>query len=94
MLQKLRTRFSAILRYLAWAVAEVLVALLITFSSGRWIIRYAYIERGYHAIGGEYFLIILIAFVSHKGIHIIFCFWRRSNARSGKKRGSSRTSWV
>lgn len=40
-------------------VAVYVVA--VTYMAGKWAIRYAYLERGYDAIGGEYFFIPMMA---------------------------------
>ena len=44
--------------------------LAVTGMAGRWAIRYAYLERGYDAIGGEYLFIPMVAWASHKLIRI------------------------
>lgn len=94
MLQKLQTNFYIVFRYLKWYTAELVLSFLITFVVGILAIWSAYLERGYCAIGGEYFLIAFTWYVSYKVIHIIFCFWRRKNANRGKKGGSTRTSRI
>lgn len=40
--------------------------------AGKWAIRYAYLEREYHAIGGEYLFIPMVAWAAYKIINIFF----------------------
>ena len=42
----------------------------VTYMAGKWAIRYAYLERGYDAIGGEYFFIPMMAWAAYKLINI------------------------
>ena len=44
----------------------------ITFMVGEWAIEFAYLERGYRAVGGEYLLIPMVAWVAYKVINIFF----------------------
>lgn len=44
----------------------------ITYMVGEWAIEFAYMERGYRAIGGEYCLIPMVAWMAYKIINIFF----------------------
>lgn len=44
----------------------------IAYMIGTWAIKFAYLERGYRAIGGEYLLIPMVAWVAYKVINIFF----------------------
>ena len=52
------------------AVAAYVVA--VTYMAGQWAFRSAYMARGYKAVGGEYLVIPLAAWVSYKVISIFF----------------------
>lgn len=94
MTEKLLTKIDVISRCLLWRAAEVSLSLIVTFAVGCKAVRYAYQQRGYRAVGGECFLIILTAYVSYKVFHIIFCLWRSGNAKKRKKRRSAGASWL
>lgn len=55
--------------WLKAAIAAVYV-LSVTYMAGRWAIRYAYLERGYDAVGGEYIFIPMVAWAAYKAITI------------------------
>lgn len=44
--------------------------LTVTYMAGKWAIRYAYLDRGYDAIGGEYLFIPMVAWAAYKLINI------------------------
>ena len=44
--------------------------LAVTYMAGKRAIRYAYLERGYDAIGGEYLFIPMVAWAAYKLINI------------------------
>ncbi len=46
--------------------------LSVTFMVGEWAIDFAYLERGYRAVGGEYCLIPMVAWAAYKVINIFF----------------------
>lgn len=46
---------------LAWGVAKFLVSFSLALGVGIWLMQLAYRQRGYDAVGGEYFLIIAAA---------------------------------
>jgi len=54
---------------LAVFVFEISIALAITAVFGAVIIPIAYVERGYYAVGGEWLLLSLIAYLSYALVH-------------------------
>ncbi len=48
------------------AMFSVGYALAMTYMIGKWAIHFAYLERGYKAVGGEYFLVPMIFIASYK----------------------------
>lgn len=71
------------------AVVENLYAIEVAFSIGKWAVHMAYLERGYEAVGGEYFLIIMAYWVAWKIIHYLFDALEELNCeRNREKRGS------
>lgn len=53
-------------------LVEAGYALAVTFAIGKWAIYYAYLERGYEAIGGEWLLILVAYLVAYMAIHYLF----------------------
>ena len=49
-----------------------LYVLAVTYMAGKWAIHYAYLERGYDAIGGEYLFIPMVAWAAYKLINKIY----------------------
>lgn len=47
-------------------VARILTAAALTFPIAIWSVRYAYLERGYRAYGGEWLLIIMVYLLCYK----------------------------
>lgn len=45
---------------------ELFYSFAVSYFVGKWAIEYAYNERGYFAIGGEYILIVMV---------FAICFW-------------------
>ncbi len=94
MLKELQIRINCISKYQGWYMAKVLLPMVSASVVGCLSIRQAYLTRGYFAVGGEYFLIPVTAYVSYKAVHIIFCLWRSREARrriyggSKKRRGA------
>ncbi len=70
-----------------YQLTAVMGALAVTVIVGKWAIYYAYLERGYKAVGGEYLLILVTYLMVHKGIHY-FLNWRKKYAGRCKKRRS------
>ena len=38
--------------------------------AGEWAVKYAFMERGYIAVGGEYFFIVVVSLSAYKVINI------------------------
>lgn len=53
-------------------IAEVICVFAVTYAVGTWARRYAYMERGYNAIGGEYLFIPLVAWGVYKVANMFF----------------------
>lgn len=51
---------------------EIVYTLAVTFMTGKWAVGYAYKERGYDAVGGEYGLIFLICLLAWNVINYMF----------------------
>ncbi len=51
-------------------VIVLIYTLSVTFMMGKWAIKYALVKRNYEAIGGEYFLIPVVAWAAYKVINI------------------------
>lgn len=75
-------------------LVAVAYTLAVTFAIGKWAIWYAYLERGYDAVGGEYLLIIMAYWGAWKAINYFFdTLEDLEHERSRKKRGSRRSPW-
>ena len=59
-------------RRIARAVATAAYVLFVTYFMGKCAIYSAYLERGYMAYGGEYLLILVMAWVAYKVISNFF----------------------
>lgn len=46
--------------------------LMVTSAIGKFLIRLAYMERGYDAVGGEYLVIIIVCMAAWKTINYFF----------------------
>lgn len=55
-----------------WIKAAIVIVyvLSVTYMVGKWAIHYAYLERGYDAVGGEYILIPTVAMAAYEAISI------------------------
>lgn len=51
------------------AVVAVYVT-AVTYMAGKWAIHYAYLERGYDAVGGENLFIPMVAWTAYKLINV------------------------
>ena len=51
---------------------SLLYSLAVMFMVGQWAVRYAFMERGYVAAGGEYLFILLVAWGAYQVIDIFF----------------------
>lgn len=53
-------------------MAAAVYVLAVTYMVGKWAVYYAYLKRGYDAVGGEYFFIPMVALAAYKLINIFF----------------------
>lgn len=79
-----------------WIKAIFIVAyvVLVTYMAGKWAIRFAYLERGYEAVGGEYLFIPMVAWVAYKAISVFLDLLEDRNYADGdhQKAGSGGTA--
>lgn len=70
--------------------------LTVTYMAGKWAVHYAYLERGYDAIGGEYLFILMVAWAAGKLINLFLDMLEeeRYGKTGGKQTGSGRTVGV
>ena len=71
-------------------IRELLAAcygLAVTYMVGRWAIHYAYLERGYDAVGGEYLLIPMVFLVAYKVFEIFINALEEEINGNKKRRG-------
>ena len=61
MRKKSRKKARGKMKELSWSAAKFLVSFSLALVAGIWLMHLAYRQRGYEAIGGEYFLIIAAA---------------------------------
>ncbi|MCM1221213.1 MAG: hypothetical protein NC548_42715 [Lachnospiraceae bacterium] len=64
-------------------------ALFVTYAISKWTFYYAYAERGYEAVGGEYILIPVIYLTAYKAIQYLFNIFREERKNAAKKRSGS-----
>lgn len=74
-------------------IKRVLIAtiytLAVTFAIGKWALWYAYMERGYEAVGGEYLLIGMAYWGAWKAInYFLDSLEELEYERHRRKRGS------
>lgn len=53
-------------------LVTVLWSLAVTYAIGRWAFHFAYLERGYEAVGGEYMLVPMVCWGAWKAINYLF----------------------
>jgi len=53
-------------------LVEAGIALVVTYVAGKWAVQYAYIERGYEAVGGEYIFILAVYWAAYRFIRFVF----------------------
>lgn len=58
--------------------------LSVTYMAGKWAIHYAYLERGYDAVGGEYIFIPMVAWAAYKAINIFLDVLEESDYEDGE----------
>lgn len=57
-------------KWIGWPTVLMVYALAVTYMVGKWAIRYAYLERGYDAVGGEYLFILMVAWAAYRLINV------------------------
>lgn len=53
-------------------IVVAIYVLAVTYMVSKWAIHFAYQERGYNAVGGEYLFIPMAAWVAYKLINLFF----------------------
>ena len=70
-------------------LAAAAYTLAVTSAIGKWAVHIAYLERGYKAVGGEGFLIIMVCLAAWKAINYLFDTMEDlKHERDCKERGS------
>lgn len=71
----------------------IIWTLLVTYAIEKWSFHFAYIERGYKAVGGEYLLVLMVYFGAWKAINYLFdSLEELERERRRKKNRSRRTA--
>lgn len=84
-----------LLKQIVRDLLEVGYALAVTFGIGKWAFRYAYLERGYDAVGGEFVLVLIAFCVAYRVIHFFFdVLEEMAYERSRKKRRSRKAAGI
>lgn len=65
-------------------LAAINAALAITYLIGWPVVQYAYIERGYTAIGGEWLLILLVYWIGYGAAEKLFSAVAKKNDSDGQ----------
>lgn len=66
-------------------IAALLYSLVVTFMAGEWAVKYAFMERGYKAVGGEYLFIVAVSLSAYKVINIFLNELEDKNYDDGRK---------
>lgn len=53
-------------------LVAVTYTLAVTYAFGKWAFHYAYLERGYEAVGSEYLFVLAVYWVAWKAINYLF----------------------
>lgn len=53
-------------------LVSAVYTILVTYAIGKWAFHYAYLERGYKAVGGEYILLLMTCWLAWKTINYLF----------------------
>lgn len=69
---------------------EVAYSFIVTYAIGKWAFYYAYMERGYEAMGGEYLLIPVTFYLAYKIIHFLFDVLEETRHARGRNKRRSR----
>ena len=52
-------------------VMQTATALVVTVAAGKWAFAYAYVERGYHSVGGEILVPVLAYLFTYYSVGIL-----------------------
>lgn len=67
-------------------VVVAIYVLSVTYMMGKWAQYYAYLERGYVAVGGEYLFILMVAWIAYKAIcKFLDVLEEKEDAETGSK---------
>lgn len=66
-------------------------ASIVTYAVGRWAVNYAYLERGYEAVGGEILILPLVWWAAYRLIHHLFNVLEAGKYAGGNKRKKIRS---
>lgn len=77
MVTKLRTFWKIEGRKIVWELLETAGAAAATYQAGKWLLAWAYLERGYEAVGGEYLILPVFYWFAYQTVHNFIGFWRR-----------------
>ncbi len=72
-------------RYIIRCLLEVGYASIVTYVIGKLSVKYAYLERGYEAIGGEILILPMVWWVAYKLIHYVFNILEKEKHAGNKK---------
>lgn len=77
------------MKHILRELIETGYALFTTICIGKWALYYAYIERGYRAVGGEYCLILMVYWIAWKIMdYTLNALEELKYEQNGKKRGN------
>lgn len=72
-------------------IIEVDCAVAVACLAGRWVIHYAYLERGCAAVGSEWLVILMVYWVTYKAAHKFLNFLgMRTGSGESRERDSER----
>ena len=77
MVAKLRTFWKMKGKGAVWELLEAAGAAAVTYQAGKWVIAWAYLERGYDAMGGEYLILPVLYWFACQTVHSFIGFWRK-----------------
>lgn len=67
--------------------------LAVTYAVGRWAFHFAYLERGYKSVGGEYLLVLMVYWGAWKAINYLFDSLEELENERKRKRKKRRSSF-
>lgn len=82
-------RLLKVMRHILRELIEAGYALFVMACIGKWALYYAYLERGYRAVGGECCLILMVYWIAYKVMHYTLdALEELKHEQTGKKRRS------